>query len=325
MNALENGQALVRAADERRRAARTAEIAERHEVRAEGEPFLRALHQRMAALHRQVQRQHLAAAALHAFRADAARAWTGQTHAALVTLVESLEIDGDGRSFVSGLTAQSVALLNVSAAAVLIADHEGSLGIASWSSEAARLFAAAELRTGGGPSIECHLTGSHRVYPTTSALDTRWPQLADTARAAHIAAVYAVPLRRSGVTFGVLTLLDRRDHQHSDTYQLVRLLTAAAGVALANQRMFDDHLRTISQLQSALTSRIAIEQAKGMLAERLGIPVDAAFDLLRGHARASNRNLHEVAAAIIDRGLHIVPRGSDRTAPLPRTTPRREP
>lgn len=47
-------------------------------------------------------------------------------------------------------------------------------------------------------------------------------------------------------------------------------------------------------------SRVIIEQAKGVLAERGGIEMDAAFALLRGHARAHNLRLADVARGVIE-------------------------
>ena len=54
------------------------------------------------------------------------------------------------------------------------------------------------------------------------------------------------------------------------------------------------------QLQAALNSRVVIEQAKGKLAERLGVDMDQAFSLLRDRARTSNRRLSDLAQAFID-------------------------
>jgi hypothetical protein len=55
------------------------------------------------------------------------------------------------------------------------------------------------------------------------------------------------------------------------------------------------------QLRTALVTRIIIEQAKGMLAERLAIEVDDAFERLRREARNRRMKLHALAVAVIAR------------------------
>jgi AmiR/NasT family two-component response regulator len=54
-----------------------------------------------------------------------------------------------------------------------------------------------------------------------------------------------------------------------------------------------------SQLRQALDSRIVIEQAKGVLAERYGLSIDAAFDLLRNASRSNRMRIHDVAARVV--------------------------
>ena len=54
------------------------------------------------------------------------------------------------------------------------------------------------------------------------------------------------------------------------------------------------------QLNHALNSRIVIEQAKGVLAEREHLDMEHAFDRLRTYARNHNRRLAEVARDVID-------------------------
>ncbi len=53
------------------------------------------------------------------------------------------------------------------------------------------------------------------------------------------------------------------------------------------------------QLQTALNSRVIIEQAKGVLAERQQTDMSTAFKLPRGHARSTNQQLSEVAGAVV--------------------------
>jgi hypothetical protein len=59
------------------------------------------------------------------------------------------------------------------------------------------------------------------------------------------------------------------------------------------------------QLEVALSSRIVIEQAKGLLAERHGVPVDEAFQRLRQEARNSRRRIHDVAADVVSGGARL--------------------
>jgi AmiR/NasT family two-component response regulator len=61
-----------------------------------------------------------------------------------------------------------------------------------------------------------------------------------------------------------------------------------------------EELRTKNaQLEQALSSRIVIEQAKGILAERYRLDVERAFDVLRGAARSNRVRIHELAAAVV--------------------------
>jgi two-component system, response regulator / RNA-binding antiterminator len=79
------------------------------------------------------------------------------------------------------------------------------------------------------------------------------------------------------------------------------LVTALTQEALGHQQA----RQTAEQLQQALTSRILIEQAKGMIAAREGIGVDQAFIRLRQHARRHNAGLHDVARAVVQLGLSV--------------------
>ena len=77
-------------------------------------------------------------------------------------------------------------------------------------------------------------------------------------------------------------------------------------------------------MQHALNSRIAIEQAKGMIAERGRVDMDAAFSILRRFARNNNRGLTEVAAALVAGTLSIDTLARDRRPPPPPPPPRRD-
>ena len=57
--------------------------------------------------------------------------------------------------------------------------------------------------------------------------------------------------------------------------------------------------RRSAQLQEALESRVVIEQAKGVLAERFALEPEAAFDVLRRAARANRVVLRELAERVV--------------------------
>ena len=82
-------------------------------------------------------------------------------------------------------------------------------------------------------------------------------------------------------------------------------LTVLAPAAGETADPTDFLLHRTRQLESALTSRIVIEQAKGVLGERHGIDVDEAFDRLRRASRDRGRDIHEVAAEIVRGELRI--------------------
>ena len=73
-----------------------------------------------------------------------------------------------------------------------------------------------------------------------------------------------------------------------------------ATIGLLQQRAIHRRDVLTEQLQTALNSRVLIEQAKGVLAERLHVDIDDAFTLLRSGARSSNRRLSDLAQAIVD-------------------------
>jgi AmiR/NasT family two-component response regulator len=75
-----------------------------------------------------------------------------------------------------------------------------------------------------------------------------------------------------------------------DLEVVVARLLAATGLAQERQ----------AQLQRALDTRILIEQAKGMLAERLGVGVQDAFEILRGAARSNRLRVHDVARRVVE-------------------------
>ena len=82
------------------------------------------------------------------------------------------------------------------------------------------------------------------------------------------------------------------------------LHSTASGEAEARAQRLEDLVVALAeanaQLQSALDSRVVIEQAKGILAERFGLEVSEAFELLRRSARNNRMRLHELAMLVVE-------------------------
>lgn len=82
---------------------------------------------------------------------------------------------------------------------------------------------------------------------------------------------------------------------------------SAIEVALRRHDETERLTRKVAQLQTALERRSVIERAKGILMERHSLPERAAFELLRGHARATNQSVVALAAEVIG-GLDLAPK-----------------
>ena len=105
---------------------------------------------------------------------------------------------------------------------------------------------------------------------------------------------------------GVLNLYDDKPRSWTDDdIRAASLLADVATSYVAKAQRLDQARDTTEQLQTALDTRVAIEQAKGMIANQRDITVDAAFELLRSHARSHQATLRSVADAVVNLRLQL--------------------
>jgi AmiR/NasT family two-component response regulator len=105
---------------------------------------------------------------------------------------------------------------------------------------------------------------------------------------------------------GALNLYRRNAQEWpADELDDAQLLADMATGYVLNTRVLHEREKLAAQLQHALDSRVIIEQAKGVIAERHRIDTPAAFELLRRHARNQQQKVHDVASAIVDGHLQI--------------------
>jgi transcriptional regulator with GAF, ATPase, and Fis domain len=218
-----------------------------------------------------------------------------------VELTDTMVVGFDVIDFMHMLTNRSVQLLDVSAAGLLLADPRGELRVVAASSEAARLLELFQIQNDEGPCLECFRSGQPVQVADLTALAHRWPQFAPAAGRAGFRAVQALPMRLREQVIGALNLF-RTAPGTFDTadIRVGQALADVATISLLQERNMRHSDTLNEQLQTALNSRVIIEQAKGKLAERLGVDMDQAFSLLRESARTSNRRLSDLAQAFVD-------------------------
>jgi transcriptional regulator with GAF, ATPase, and Fis domain len=217
-----------------------------------------------------------------------------------VELTDTMVVGFDVIDFLHMLTNRSVELLDVSAAGLLLADPRGELRVVAASSEAARLLELFQIQSDEGPCLECFRSGQPVQVSDLAAVTHRWPQFAPAAGQAGFAAVQALPMRLREQVIGALNLFRAAPGVFDPAeIRVGQALADVATISLLQERNMRHSDTLNEQLQTALNSRVIIEQAKGKLAERLGLNMDQAFSLLRESARTSNRRLSDVAQAFV--------------------------
>lgn len=223
---------------------------------------------------------------------------------AFVELASSLANGDDVVDLLSRLTVDCVRLLDVASAGLLLADPLGVLHVMAASSEGTRQLEVLQLQRQEGPCLECFLGGAPVAVADLQQMVLRWPQFVPAARAAGFASVHALPLRLRDNVLGALGLFGTEvGALNDDDLRLGQALADVASVALVQDRAATDRAAVNEQLQTALTSRVVLEQAKGVLAQRGGLDMAEAFSVLRRYARDHNVRLTEAAQAVVSRTL----------------------
>ncbi|HEV7756274.1 MAG TPA: GAF and ANTAR domain-containing protein [Mycobacteriales bacterium] len=218
-----------------------------------------------------------------------------------VELADTLVDEFDVVDFLHQVTVRCAEVLGVSAAGVLLTDQRGGLRVVAASTERTRLLGLLQQQTGQGPCTECLHTGRPVAVADVAAAADRWPRFAAEACQFGIASVHALPMRLRTEIIGTLDLFGTEPGLlDEDTIRLAQALADVATIGLLQARSIRDRESIAEQLQTALNSRVVIEQAKGVIAERRRLDMDEAFALLRGAARSGNRRLSELARAVVD-------------------------
>ena len=218
-----------------------------------------------------------------------------------VELADTLVEEFDVVDFLQMLTERAVELLGVDAAGLMLADERGDLCLMASTLERMRLLELFELQISEGPCRDCYDTGRPVTNVNLAQARDRWPTFTVAAVNAGFQSTHALPMRLRGQTIGALNLFNDRQAQLSeDDIAVGQAMADIATIGLVHERLSQEQNTLSEQLQTALHSRVLIEQAKGVLAARTNVSMGEAFRSMRAHARRNHLTLSTVAAAVID-------------------------
>ncbi|WP_405872420.1 ANTAR domain-containing protein [Streptomyces sp. NBC_00005] len=227
---------------------------------------------------------------------------------ALVAAADTLAEGFDATAHLRRVADHCVELLAARAVGIMLIDDGRTVSMAGSSRQEEVALDLLAAQHGGGPCLESY--GSGKPVPPVSIrvahADARWPDFTERALGHDIAGTFAVPLRRRETLLGALnvfvpTLPNGSPHGYGSDVLVAQALADATAVGLQNHRSYTQYRTLARQLQEALSSRVSIEQAKGMLAERWGVGADQAFVALRQYARRRQLPLDRVAQTVIER------------------------
>ena len=220
---------------------------------------------------------------------------------AFAELVETLMGEFDVYELLQVLVDRCVDVLGVAAAGLMLADTEADLHMMVASDGRAKFLELFQIQHDEGPCLESYRSGEMVVAKAPRAGFDRWPQFGPACVDAGFSSVTAVPMRVDGKVVGGLNLFgtDEQPEPTMATARIAQAMARVAAIAIENDRVSRERVTLIVQLETALESRVAIEQAKGILANHLDIGLNDAFGLLRQRARSSRRMLKDVAAEVV--------------------------
>ncbi len=223
-----------------------------------------------------------------------------------VALADTLVDDYDVVDLLDRLVTSCVELLDVAAAGLLLSDQRGQLQLVASSSDATRRRRALPARERGGavPGGRAHRPPGGRGRDPESCAGGGPPSPPRPLRRRSCRCTPA-PCGCAQETIGALNLFGTAASapMAADELRIAQALADVATIAILQQRSLHRASLVAEQLQTALNSRIVIEQAKGVLAESGQLDMDAAFQALRSYARSTSTKLGTVAGRLVRREL----------------------
>ena len=226
--------------------------------------------------------------------------------AAFVKIADTLVADYDVVDLLHTLVDESVALLDAAAAGLVLVDPAGDLQVVASTSEKSQLVEVLQLEAGVGPCVDCFRTGTVVAIDDIAAQGSAWPQFQAAALSQGFVSLHAVPMRLRDKTIGALNLFRLKTGPlGAEDAAIAQAFADVATIGLLQERALRESAVVNEQLQRALSSRVLIEQAKGVIAHTANVSIDEAFSILRAYARSHNQPLHEASQRVVERDITL--------------------
>ena len=220
-----------------------------------------------------------------------------------VEFADTLVEDFDVIDFLHRVAGRTAELVGAGVVGIHLAQPLGDLRFIAASDESSAMIRMFEIGTREGPSPEVFLAGLPLSFLDLGGTAHGWPRFGPRAVALGFACAHAFPMRLRGQVIGVLNVLSREPLiLGAGDQAIVQAVVDVATIGLLQERAIRHSEVLAEQLQTALNSRIVIEQAKGALAQFHLISVDEGFTMLRRYARNRGRRLTDVATLVISKG-----------------------
>jgi GAF domain-containing protein len=214
--------------------------------------------------------------------------------------------DQDVVELLAWLCQRFVEVMGVMAAGAMLADRRGRLQVLAASTVRVVALETLQVQRRQGPGVDAYRSGRRVAAPDLRRVRGRWAEFTPRALEAGVVAVCAFPMRRRAHRVGVLDVFQAAPGELDEAVvQAGQVLTDLAAFAILQARAAQDAAQLAMQLEHALDSRVVVEQAKGILAERLGVDPDAAFVRLRRYGRVRGLQLTELARQVVDGSITL--------------------
>jgi GAF domain-containing protein len=206
------------------------------------------------------------------------------------------ELEGSLRRVIDA----ALTVFDVTGAGLMVVDDNDTLRYVAATDGRSAALEAAQAETGEGPCVQSLLT-DQVVHTEDVASDPRWPTLAAAVGGLGVGALLGVPIHVGKTSVGSLTVYADVDRPwKDDEVEALQAFGLVVEELLAQALTARERHVLAAQLDRALASRVRIDRAVGaLMAENRTDPV-AAFNLLRGRARAERRKVTDVAEEILE-------------------------